>query len=713
MEAPTRADRTARLGTTYLDTADIRAAFGPDAPYVTAQLHDFAFMNFSGIVYQADERTALRRLRELRSEPVPDAQAIRTLYRVLELRAAQHAVPVKSAFASEALIYVPSRRPRWVGAGEACWESYGAALGDIVPSLRDAYRDFEGFFLSTLGVPRELPPEGLIAALEGVRGSELKSHEKGQAARRVYAELESALRRSDPAGAGPSWACELRDKGLLWTNWQDFRGETGEVLVNDLPDVARLFAERPPVAFLDVEPANVPKHARLIEACGLRRLSEAVRREMPPASQLDRNSTLTARLLARWQDVARYVYSMDNAQYERLVLDGTFRRVGAMEVLSAPSLEMTVRLNGESARARLDAVATAEAIYLDATAGDDTDLVAHLPELPPDEVERLLSGPATPESAVGEKSAFVSDGPGEPAAADSAAKSGPDNSESSGGGDTLPSDRGSTGDVKRTADGAEAPVPSNQHVVTGGSLAAPPDEDQCTTQSPVAPDAPLALHDQLPAPTTGGGSVVEGPAGAGPHPAGATPPGAVAPDRSEQYSVTGQKPPTQVEEQRSEAPVRDSERAPARTSPGGPVAGAADRQGTEALSSEARLREGLTADYTGSDRAEPTRSDPGTAAPAAKKAAAARTSRDLVPVYVAAGDEGLDEGDGAAEAEERQERDRIRKEIGEAAERLVQSSKSPLVPNSRRAVQQNPSERRRCLVSNNRRSESVSSFRSR
>lgn len=378
MQVPTAGRELARFCETYLDTAELRDVFGSKVPYLKVRVESDGLLRTVGVISKVDADTALRALRQWQEYGKASLDAVKRMYRVIELHAGSNAKMVSDAFAAEPLVFMPGRHEAWLRSSQVSWVSHGHVLDSVVPSLRTTYGDFRSFFIGTIGVQERLTPERLIKALSEVTSTERPPEEFEQAARRVYADLEAALRSqgSDVSlDEPPPWADQLKH-GLLWTHKQEFWQDEGDLFVNDMPELGDLFKNRSTVAFFGVEPSAVPRLDLLIRACELRRLSACVQQRLPDNSQRSIHLLLTRRIRQRWLHVARYLYARENAHYEKLVPTQTLKRLRDMTVYVVPCLQLTVMLNAEEAQMRADAVAEDHNILVDAALGDDPDRVA-------------------------------------------------------------------------------------------------------------------------------------------------------------------------------------------------------------------------------------------------------------------------------------------------------------------------------------------------
>lgn len=378
LAVPTTNGRQAKLQDAYLNSQELRDIFGARVPYLATKISSQGLLDAAGVRCRADAETALRTLREWRGSGSGTLEAVKRMYRIIELHKGKDAEKLRETFSAEPLLFLRGNPNRWVSASEACWQSYGRVLRPFIASLEQDYSDFRGFLLEVVGLPKRLSCEQLVKVLQAVEQSDMPPEEKGQAARTLYFELNAGLEEQQQPSASENeeWIATLR-KGLWWTSKDDFWSDDGDLYVNDRPDLAKLFADTPELAFIGVEPSDLPKMRALIAVAGLRLLSGSVEREFPEAGNRKSASGLTSRIRSRTRRIAQYVYCHRSARAFRELADsGVFAALSELTVCIVPTLEITVRLNQVEAKAQVPALVSDNVLFVDADSQDDFNCIA-------------------------------------------------------------------------------------------------------------------------------------------------------------------------------------------------------------------------------------------------------------------------------------------------------------------------------------------------
>ena len=380
MPVRTRSGGVVALALTYHFSADLSVVFGEGLPYLALKLSSQKLMDAVGIASKADSALALRRLRELRtSESTVSAASVTHLYQLLALRFNDQAEQTQKVFASEPLVFVPGRQPRWLSSREVCWRESTALIDDRHPPLRRSYPGLETFFVQQLGVPERPGLPQLLALLsEWSNLDEKDARQIAPAVLRTYEEVEARLAseeertRSEAADACRTIA---RD-GLIWTNQDEFWKDDGDLFLNDRPDLAALFGGQPDIAFFGIPRELLPRLERFTNALGLAPVSKAALVSPLVEPNPVRSKDLEWLLRQRWIDLARFLFFKSHRYYEELVKRGFFQTACQLELAEIRDLTVEVVLRDHSVTARERCALFGSLLLVDATCASDPDQFA-------------------------------------------------------------------------------------------------------------------------------------------------------------------------------------------------------------------------------------------------------------------------------------------------------------------------------------------------
>ncbi len=450
--APSMKRREARLDASFLDSPQLREAFGDAPNYVDAHLENETFLDACGIRYRPDIDTCVARLLQLKAAGHTGLPEVRRIYRLLERLHAGDPTGVRQAFRDNPLILTRATDSPWKLLHEVVWAQQGEFLGALFPSLQGQYPDFHTFFRK-LGVPNELPVSALIRALPQLVAVDLLPEDRVGEAMRIYARANRELVSPNGDGSRPAWFAEFADGCSFLTARDTMVTCDDRLFIDDKPALAALFRDKGGIEFVAVPQSRLPQVRDLLIAAGVPTLSSEVTLRLENPGRGRRNELLVRRIRERHGLIARLVYSNSHAVFSRAVEAGKWTTLAALLIEEVDNLTVRVELRGEAVTMTGDVVIEGAMAYVRAgvkgvvdrlavdiclllgAASSITDGISRIlsepdfagaeeflevkgvPELPDEERDRLLSDGLTAEHADdGELGAdFDADEPDEPA----------------------------------------------------------------------------------------------------------------------------------------------------------------------------------------------------------------------------------------------------------------------------------------------------------
>jgi hypothetical protein len=339
----------------FLDTPDNQAAFGSDRPYLDKnRFRSLEFAEICGVTTGPSIPKVLERLREISRDAVVDAatvESVERLYRYLSDRHASWDRSVMEAFEKLPLILAGRDEDGWARRGEACW-AIGASLGRHGPrrELSPRWSSLRSFFVNQLKVPESLCAEDWIKVLVSVRTGGDPPARMAELVRLAYRGLSKVAR-----GFG-NIASEFRKHPLVLCRdgvWRSCGGGRPRIVDDDDPPIARLLADRPSIAFIDIDPSDRVDVDGLFSVLEIPSLRSLMSIEPATGEDLPAPPEIGHRLANRVLDVARLLYHESNDLYKTALREGLF------EFLARPTVEVTlsfrVTVGTETVESRLDA----------------------------------------------------------------------------------------------------------------------------------------------------------------------------------------------------------------------------------------------------------------------------------------------------------------------------------------------------------------------
>ncbi|WP_406231802.1 DUF3883 domain-containing protein [Isoptericola jiangsuensis] len=384
--APSRKKGGAALSAAYVNNDEVRGVLGDGVPYLDVVLSNENFLDACGITYKLDAHACLKRLRQIKADDVRSTEQLKKIYRRLEHLWDRDGLAIENAVVAEKLIRVGrGDSAKWVAPSEACWMPTSVEFLDSrYPPLSGQYREYQTFFTRRLKVPEELSIQNWVDALKEVGSIEEEGRER--VVLLIYRRLSRALdnlRRNGHEFSEVDWLSKLDIYSLLLNKRGEMVGRSEHFYADDRPEFSMLFEKNESVSFFFAQPAQLHSLATLIDALGIKRLSEVVRIEVDGSVRGTLKSSLTEKLRSMLVSIARIAYNQSHSRFESLLNDGSFDLLNRLEVFEVQSLVLSVSVGDWTSEASGRSAVRGHEILLDTAAPSHVDHVAI-------EVEKLL-----------------------------------------------------------------------------------------------------------------------------------------------------------------------------------------------------------------------------------------------------------------------------------------------------------------------------------
>lgn len=377
MPAPLKGKRgSAPLSECYYLTEEIRATLGDTPPYVDALLVD-SMLDACKVTYRLNARTLIKRLNQLKQSQSGTVKQVQSIYRALEGRPWENdEAIIRQSFEKDGLIRLTGAHKGWFSPSEVAWQSNGPFLDSLYPPIQGTYKDFQGFFVDKLKVPRALPLSKWIetlAHLDQILDQSLREAE----ALAIYKRAERALRPQFGREAQlPDWIGTFIDEAVFVDHRGDMVAKDDGLYANDTPWLADLFRDEEGVSLLAIPSDEIPRLDRLLTASGVSRLSEAVSVAVEEMECGVLNAELTSRLQRSVAHFARILYSRIPSAFEGAMETGKLTALWELQVMEVPVVNLQVELGEFQRQATTDAAMADGQIYYRANVRSLKDRIA-------------------------------------------------------------------------------------------------------------------------------------------------------------------------------------------------------------------------------------------------------------------------------------------------------------------------------------------------
>lgn len=353
---PTKDHGPCKPADVCLDIDVNRSLLGDHVPYLALDLSNEEFIEDLGIQTEPTVDAVLSCLSELTDERVEDVNQLRSLYQFLDEHFEGESGSICTAFQSQPLIYIPGRPGRFQKTSEVFWKDVSWLFGATRGYLSKPWKYLKGFFVDKLGIALTPSPQDYVDLLKELSQKTPFADEDEAKVWEVYRELERRLSDSDgdEDPRDSSWWQDFANSGLYWTDRREFWNNEDDVYVNDQDEYYDLFKGQEECAFLKLPENRFPSFYRLIEAGGLRKLSEAVRvsEVVPHYPRHEKAITCVVREAAPF--IIRYLYFKENEIYRALEEAGTLLRMGEIDISACEALDVVLEFRESQKRAARD-----------------------------------------------------------------------------------------------------------------------------------------------------------------------------------------------------------------------------------------------------------------------------------------------------------------------------------------------------------------------
>ena len=347
--APIKGRAVVALSASYYPSAEMKALLGEGLPYVEATLSP-AMLEACGITHRVDAQALIKRLRQLKRSDTASPRQVQSIYRALDERFwDSDRRAIRDAFEAEALVLVKGDPKRWLSPSALTWHPSRPFLEALHPSLQSQYRDFNRFFLTRLQVPRELPIERWVDALEyidDIEDVEIRKAEALAIYRKVNNELKPLFGREVEL---PDWISTFQQNEVFINQRGESVVNDAQLLVNDAPEFGDLFLEDETLSFVAVPLVDIPRLRRLFDAAEVARVSNTVNVELLDDASDEFDAALTARVRRIYPYIARILYLTRPDVFETALQNGSLYAIRSLSVHAAPVVRLQVSL-GEHLR---------------------------------------------------------------------------------------------------------------------------------------------------------------------------------------------------------------------------------------------------------------------------------------------------------------------------------------------------------------------------
>lgn len=374
---PTKEHGLCKPAEVCLDVEANRSLLGNHVPYLAVDLSNEDFIEDLGIEAEPTVDAVLLCLHELVEERIEDLAQFRSLYRFLDQHFEEGSTSISSAFQSQALIYIPSQPGRFQKAPEVFWKDVSWLFGETRGYLSKPWKELKGFFVDKLGVSLTPCPQDYVDLLKELSQRAPLPSEDEAKVWEVYRELERRLSggENDEDPRDSAWWHDFASSALYWTDRQEFWQNEDDLYVNDHDEFYPLFQDQDGCAFLRLPENQFPSFRRLIEAGGLRKLSEAVRVAEVVPRQPHQEKAITKVVRQAAPFIIRYLYFNENEVYRTLEDAGTLRQTGEISVCVCESLDVVLEFRDAQTTVARDVAGVFPRLYVREGADDRRDRI--------------------------------------------------------------------------------------------------------------------------------------------------------------------------------------------------------------------------------------------------------------------------------------------------------------------------------------------------
>ncbi|WP_448172018.1 protein NO VEIN domain-containing protein [Rhizobacter fulvus] len=345
MPAPLRGKKsTVALSDAYYMTEELRATLGDGLPYVDAFLVS-QMLDDCRVTHRLNAKSLVKRLNELKQNDAGTTKQVQAIYRVLDERLWEFdSTFIRQSVEEDALIQLKGAHKGWFSPSGVAWQTNGLFLDSLYPPVQSLYRDFQGFLIEKLRIPKALPIKQRVEAL--MRLGEVADRAMRELeALAIYKRAEQALRPQFGREIEmPDWMHTFKNEAVFVDHWGAVVDNAGFLFANDSPALAELFENEEGLSLLAIPSIEVPRLSRLLGAAGVARLSESVSIEVEGDGFGMVDADLTARVQRAVPYVARVLYSRNPEAFEDALDGGKLSTLWTLTVVEVRTVNLRVTL---------------------------------------------------------------------------------------------------------------------------------------------------------------------------------------------------------------------------------------------------------------------------------------------------------------------------------------------------------------------------------
>lgn len=333
------------LSQAYYPSTEIKAMMGSSVTYVDEDICT-QMLDACQVSRTLDAKVLIKRLQQFKADDSGEtARAIQKIYGRIEDVFDDARDLIQKSFTEHTLIRVKGPHKSWRSPDEVCWESSGAYLDSMCPSLEGQYKDFSRFF-EKLGVRKEISIERRIDALEQLGSLEPKE-DRRKVALACYERFSKFLKKGSSAdGSLPSWVKHFWTRTLFLDQEGRMVQKDNDLFVDDAPQISRHFADAPELSFLWVPQTAQPSLQRFLEAAEVPYLSASYSSAFINVDDGELDEALTSMVRQFAQYFAQILHARDHDAFEEAHESGTLKALKALEVCVADEVLLEVSLAG-------------------------------------------------------------------------------------------------------------------------------------------------------------------------------------------------------------------------------------------------------------------------------------------------------------------------------------------------------------------------------
>lgn len=353
-QAPLTGKRTsAPLPETYYKTAELKEILGDGLPYIDAYLNA-EMLEACGITFRLNAVALVKRLGQLKQQNAGTLAQIRAIYRALENLWDSDEEFIRDAFEDDGLVQLKGTHKGWYSPSQVAWRSGGTFIDSLHPPLESQFKDFQGFFIDKLGIPRDLPLAKWANALTSLDTITDRTEREAEALV-IYKRAEKALRpKFGKPVPLPPWVAVFKEQAVFVDHHGELVEASGNLLANDAPDIAKLFLDEEDLSFLAVPGEDVPRLRELLGASGIQLLSEVIELEVEGSAEGAVDALLTGRIQRLVPYIARVLYAKQPAAFEEALEARRIASLWHVEVVQVPELTQSVMFGDFQATVEAD-----------------------------------------------------------------------------------------------------------------------------------------------------------------------------------------------------------------------------------------------------------------------------------------------------------------------------------------------------------------------